>query len=130
LSVADCDTPPPSADTVSPAACAVLIRSSSPSCGVRHSKFINEDWDTEAKAQPEPTYTLPSSSPYQQHGQKQFFLRYAKTIHGRETAARVRAELNSLKITEENFAQWKQESLQRAIDKIDNPPENLLRRRY
>jgi len=60
---------------------------------------MEEDWDSEANSQPEPPFTLAKTTPHQQHGQKQFFLKYVKTIHGRETAARVRAELNALKIT-------------------------------
>ena len=88
---------------------------------------MEEDWNSEANSQPEPPFTLTRTPPHQQHGQKQFFLKYVKTIHGRETAARVRAELNALKITEQNFQQWKQASFQKAMDKIDNPPQNLLR---
>ena len=88
---------------------------------------MEEDWDTEANSQPEPPFTLAKTTPHQQHGQKQFFLKYVKTIHGREKAARVRAELNALKITEQNFQQWKQASFQKAMDKCENPPENLLR---
>jgi len=47
-------------------------------------------------------------------------------LHGHETAAKVKTELNYLKITEGNFQQRKEESLRKAIDKIDNPPKNLL----
>lgn len=86
-----------------------------------------EDWDAEAKAQPEPTFTLPSLTPSQQQRPKQFFLWYLKTVHGRETASKVRTELNYLKRTEGNCHQWKEEALRKAIEKIDNLPENLLR---
>jgi len=56
-----------------------------------------EDWEAEAKAHPEPTFNFPSSTPtlQQQQRPKQSFLRYLKTVHGRETAAKVRSQLTS-----------------------------------
>jgi len=86
------------------------------------------NWDSERQSEPEPPFTLTKTPSYQQYRLKQFFfLKYVKTIHGRDTAAKVRMELDSLKITEQNFHQWKEASLQKAMDKIENPPENLLR---
>jgi len=84
-----------------------------------------ENWDLEVKARPEPAFNLPNSTPSQQKP-KQSYLKFLKTLHGRETAAKARKELNYLKVTKTNFHQWREESLRQAIYKMENPPENLL----
>ena len=87
-----------------------------------------ENWDVDSAAQPEPTFTLCDniSNPRQP---RQSFLRYLKTVYGRPTASRVRYELDSLGVSDENFTAWKQQSFRRMMDALDNPPESLLNRR-
>ena len=81
---------------------------------------IMEEWDTECKSQPEPVFTLLTTTPWPLKP-KDLFLRYVKTVHGRNTAHRVREQLNSHHITNANFNSWKAESFQHMIDKLNNP---------
>jgi len=53
---------------------------------------------------------------------------YPKTVYVCETATKIRPELNFLHITEENFHQWKEESFNKAMHRLESPPENILRR--
>ena len=83
-----------------------------------------EDWDAECKLRPEPVFTLQTTTP-RPLKPKDSFLRYVKTVHGRDTARRVREQLNSKHITNANFSCWKADSSQH-IDKQNNPPVDLL----
>jgi len=87
-----------------------------------------ESWDEQITAEPEPTFTLCNniSNPRQP---RQLFLRYLKTVYGRPTASRVRHELDSLGVSDENFTAWKQQSFRRMMDALNNPPQSLLNRR-
>ena len=81
-----------------------------------------EDWDAECKSQPEPAFTvLTTISTSQPLIPKDLFLRYLKSVHGRDTAHRVREELGSQHITNSNFNRWKAESSQKMTDKLNNP---------
>ena len=75
-----------------------------------------EDWDAEIKLRPEPVFT-PQTTTTWLLKPKDSFLRYLKTVHGRDTARRVREQLNSQHITNANFNTWKADSLQQMIDK-------------
>ena len=79
-----------------------------------------EDWDAECKSQPEPAFTLVTTTPWPLKP-KDLFLRYVKTVHGRNTAHRVTEQLKSQHITNANFNSWKAESFQHMIDKLNNP---------
>jgi len=57
---------------------------------------MEEDWDLEAKARTEPAFNLQYSTP-PQHRPKQSYLKYLKTVHGGEMAAKARSELNYLR---------------------------------
>jgi len=70
---------------------------------------VMEDWDAECKLRPEPVFTLQTTTP-RPLKPKDSFLRYVKTVHGRDTARRVREQLNSQHITNANFNSWKAES--------------------
>jgi len=78
-----------------------------------------EDWDAEIKLRPEPVFT-PHTTTTWLLKPKDSFLRYLKTVHGRDTARRVREQLNSQHITNANFNSWKADSLQHMIDKQNN----------
>jgi len=93
------------------------------------SEIMEEDWDLEAKARTEPAFNLQYSTP-PQHRPKQSYLKYLKTVHGGEMAAKARSELNYLKVDERNFHQWREQSLRKAIHKMENPPENLLKHHH
>jgi len=88
--------------------------------------MMEENWDAEAKTRPEPTFNVTNSIP-PQNRPKQSYLKYLKTVHGREMAAKARTEFYNLKVNEGNFNQWKEESLRKAIHEMENPPKNLLR---
>ena len=45
-------------------------------------------------------------------------------------AAKARSELNYLKVDERNFHQWREQFLRKAIHKMENPPENLLKHHH
>jgi len=90
---------------------------------------MSEDWDSECASNPSPSFTLYQKNTDQLRRPKEHFLKYLRVVHGREVARRIRAEMDSLKITENNFNAWKGQSLYHALYNIDNPPENLLRRR-
>jgi len=94
--------------------------------------MMEEDWGAQATADPEPTFNFPGSTPIPQQQQrpKLSYLRYVKVVHGRDMAAKVRSQLNAEKITERNFYQWREESLKKAIDKVENPPVNLLKHHH
>jgi len=85
-----------------------------------------EDWDAECKSQPEPDFTLLTTTS-QPLKPKDLFLSYVKTVHGLNTAHRVTEELDSKQIANANFNRLKAESFQRMIDKLNNPPADLLR---
>ena len=85
-----------------------------------------EDWDAECKLQPEPVFALQTTTSWPLKP-KDSFIRYLKTVHGRNTAHRIREQLNSQHITNANFNRWKADSLQHVIDKQNNPPVDLLR---
>jgi len=85
---------------------------------------MEEDWGAEAAARPEPTFSLKNLTP-SQNRPKQAYLKYLKTVHGREKAAKAMTEFHCLKVTDANFTQWKEESLHKAIHKMENPPKNL-----
>jgi len=87
-----------------------------------------EDLDCESAARPQPNFTLYNNISDQRHP-RQLFLRYLKTVYGRPTASRVRHQLDSLGVTDENFTTWKQQSFSRSMDALENPPESLLNRR-
>ena len=91
---------------------------------------MSEDWDSECVNNPSPSFTLYQNNPDQSRRPKEHFLKYLRVVHGREVANRIRVELYSQKINENNFNEWKDQSLRKALYKSDNPPENLLRRRY
>jgi len=80
-----------------------------------------EDWDAEIKLRPEPVFTPQTTTPWLLKP-KDSFLRYLKTVHGRDIARRVREQLNSQHNTNVNFNSWKADSLQQMIDKQNNPP--------
>jgi len=89
-----------------------------------------EDWDAESSANQSASFTLQQTTrPFQQQRPKDHFLKYLKNIHGRSTAARIQAELDSLKITNTNFNAWKTSSLNTKLREMDCPPEDLMNRR-
>ena len=85
---------------------------------------MEEDWGAEAAAHPEPTFSLTNLTP-SQNRPKQAYLKYLKTVHGREMAAKAMTEFHCLKVTEANFTQWKEESLRKAIHEMETTPKNL-----
>jgi len=87
---------------------------------------MEEDWGAEAAARPEPTFSLTNLTAAQKRPM-QSYLKYLKTVHGRDMAAKARTEFYYAKITEANFTSWKEESLRKAIHEMENPPKNLLR---
>jgi len=87
---------------------------------------MEENWGAEAATRLEPSFSLTNLTP-NQNWPKQSYLKYLKTVHGREMAAKARTDFYYLKVNEANFNQWKEESLRRAIHEMENPPKNLLR---
>jgi len=86
-----------------------------------------EDWDAEIKLRPEPVFTLQTTTS-QPVKAKDSFIRYVKTVHGRNTARGIREQLKDQHITNETFDRWKAESFQHMTDKQNNPPPvDLLR---
>jgi len=83
---------------------------------------MEEDWGAEAAARPEPTFSLTNLTPARKRP-KQSYLKYLKTVHGRDMAAKARAEFRCFKVTEENFMQWKEKSLLKGIDEMENSPK-------
>jgi len=67
---------------------------------------MEEDWGAEAAARPEPTFSLTNLTT-SQNRPKQAYLKYLKTVHGREMAAKARTEFHCLKVSEANFTQQK-----------------------
>ena len=93
------------------------------------SEIMAENWDLEAKARPEAEFNLQCTTS-RQYTPKQSYLKYLKTVHGGEMAAKTRSQLNYLKVDERNFYQWWEESLSKAIHKMENPPKNLLKHHH
>jgi len=89
------------------------------------SEIMAENWDLEAKARPEAEFNLQCTTS-RQYTPKQSYLKYLKTVHGGEMAAKTRSQLNYLKVDERNFHQWWEESLSKAIHKMENPPKTFL----
>ena len=68
---------------------------------------MEEDWGAEAEARPEPSFSLTNLTPSHKR-LMQSYLKYFKTVHGREMAAKARTQFYYLKVNQTNFNQWKE----------------------
>jgi len=88
-----------------------------------------EKWDAEATQNPENNFSLYATSQSVQRP-KTAFLRYVRIVHGTDVAIRVREQLASQKITDQNVEQFKHSSFAAVYKRRYEPSPPLGRRKF
>jgi len=89
-----------------------------------------EDWDAEITYNPENSFSLYATTPQSVRQPKTAFLRYVRVVYGSDIAIRVREQLVSHKITDQNFQQFRHSSFAAEYKRRFQPSPPLNRRKF
>jgi len=89
-----------------------------------------ENWDAEATQNSENNLSLYATKSQSVRQPKTAFLRYVRVVHGTDVAIRVREQLASHNITDQNFEQFKHTSFATEYKRRFAPSPPLGRRKF